>query len=134
MDLKVNSLGFQGKKEVLYGLNNAANAIHSYSVYRQPRLMQYGENKNLAKYEISAKAYLDMVTKDSGFAKSVSKFNAEELKIAKEHLEPYSIGTYNANPIEYFKEFIESVMHANNTNSVRGKHALEVLLEKLGSM
>lgn len=134
MDLKVNAVAFQGKKEILYGLNNAANAVHSYSVYRQPRLMKMGENKLVDKYETAAKAYLDMVTKDSSFVKCVSGFTDADLAAIKKYLKPYQIDLFKSNPLEYFKEFIESAMHKNNTNSVRGKHAVEVLLEKLGSM
>ena len=131
MDLKVNSLNFQGKKEILYGLNKAADAIHSYSVYTQPRLIQHGENKIIDKYEASAKAYLDMITKDKSFAENVAEFNNKNLKEIRNHLKAYDIGIHKENPMKYFREFIESVMQNNHTNTQKGKNALAVLLKKL---
>ena len=55
MDLKVNCVDFQGKQEILYGLKKAADNVHSYSVYMQPRLMRFGENPAIKKYDKSKK-------------------------------------------------------------------------------
>lgn len=130
MDMKINGLGFKGKNEILYGLNNAANATHSYSVYRQPRLMQYGENKNLVKYEAYARAYLDMAIMDSHFSECVEKFSSKDLDVAKKYLQPFTIGVHKENPMEYFKKFIESVTTKEHSNSKK-KNALTLLLTKL---
>lgn len=131
MNLKINAINFQGRNEVLYGLNNAANNIHSYSIYRQPRLMMRGENRNLDKYEATALAYLDMVTKDEFFVKTANKINLSELKDIAKNLKPVMTMSGKVSPIDYFREMIEQVMDKNGTNTPEGINALESLLEKL---
>ena len=131
MDLKANPVSFQGKKEILYGLKNAADSIHSYSLYRQSRLMQMCENKNLDKYESYARAYLDMVTIDEAFPESVKKFNKNDLKNIRTLLKPYEVQYSKINPMMYFKEFIESVMYKNGKKSADVADAIKTLIEKL---
>ena len=131
MDLKVSPVSFQGKKEILYGLKNAADSVHSYSLYKQSRLMQMGENKFLPKYEAYARAYLDMVTMDETFLDSVKKFSGKDLKSIKTLLKPFEVDYGKVNPMIYFKEFIETVISRNGKNSAEEKDAIKILVEKL---
>lgn len=128
MDLKVNCVDFQGKQEILYGLKKAADNVHSYSVYMQPRLMRFGENPAIKKYETFANAYLDMVTMDSEFANAVKNFSKKDLKSVREYLKPLE---NNVRPIEYFQEFIQDVMRKNHTKTAENKSALQILLDKI---
>ena len=128
MDLKITSTNFQGKKEILYGLTKAADNVHSYSMYNQPRLLRFGENKKSELYKIAAKTYLDMVTKDSEFVKTINSVTQKELIHIKSFLETQSNGV---KPFEHFKILLNDVMNRNGFNSATKKNAERTLLEKL---
>ena len=128
MDLRINELGFQGKKEILYGLTKAADNIQSYSLHNQPRILRLGENRNLSKYQTAAIAYLDMVTKDSEFVQTVQKLNAKDLFSIREILKPIE---NIVKPLEYFKQFLNDTMKRNGENSASKRNAVKILMEKL---
>lgn len=131
MDLNISRTNFCGKKEILYGLKQASESIHLYSLYQQPRVMRLGENRNVPKLEVSAKAYLDMVTKDESFVEAVKNFSKSELAATKKSLAMIDDGYDKCNPMSYFIDFINEVMSKNKTNSKEGKLALKTLIKKL---
>ena len=131
MDLSISNTSFGGKKEVLYGISKAANNVHSFGVYQQPRLMRFGENPNIAKYEAAARAYMDMFTKDDSFIKTVKNIDRKDLAAEREMLKEQGQTVSKYNPMPYFKEFLETTMQRNKTYTVEGKEAFEMLIEKL---
>jgi len=132
MDLKVNQVNFQGKREIMYGLTKAADNVHSYSVYQQPRLLKLGENKNAEKYEVAAKAYLDMVVNDREFESFVTYTDKKKLQnIFKQYLTPLEDGI---KPLEFFGTFLRDVMSKNLMFNQSIRDAEKYLIKRLSEL
>ena len=134
MDLRISGIGFQGKKEVLYGLTKAAQKAKDIEYYSQPAIaMRISKDKLQAEQNASMQAYLDMVLRDSEFKSVVKNSTDKDLSyikalLAKEQTE-HSI-------VEPMKKFSESINYLVNKNYFGKAHEsmtslVSELLQKL---
>jgi hypothetical protein len=115
MDLKINALNFQGKKEVLYGLQKAAKIAraseYSNKAYTMSR-MGMTKYEERAAYDASMKAYLDMALRDSEFKETTKKINLSELFELHEILKPEQTEHALVQPMNKFKSVADDVINS----------------------
>ena len=122
---KINSIGFSGKTEMLYAIEQAAKHTKS-AAYKADNTTEKMVER------ASAKAYLDMLTKDIEFVPYVVKsFNQVQLKSARDYLR--SAGDKNITKhVQNFREIMQLIMEENGTNKIGSKvNSAKILLDKL---
>lgn len=139
MDIKISGIGFQGKKEVLYGLTKAAKIARvseqTDKAYITSR-MAMTKYEEMAAYDASMKAYMDMVIKDSGFKSVAKNANDKDLSVIKEILAPKQTEHGLVEPIKKFSETLNTVINNNYKSKAKTKAMCSVadeLLQKLKS-
>ena len=136
MNLKVNSVNFTGKKEVLYAINKAARSARDYEYYNQPaiasRLTTTMQLKQTAQ-DAYIQAYLDMAIRDSEFKSVVKNATKAELYPIKELLSPQMTEHSLVEPMKKFSEAIDDVVTDNYCGKAQAllKSYVRELLQKL---
>ena len=116
MDLRINGIGFQGKKEILYGLTKAAKYAREYETNQTAYL---ASRIQMRKYEEQAlkkgamNAYLDMVTRDGDFFNTAKNIQKQDLKPIKKLLAPFQTEHGIVKPMRIFESIINDVLKAS---------------------
>ena len=135
MDIKVNSIGFRGKKEVLYGLKKAAERAKNIEYYNQPSIvsrMNSGAQSYTTAQKGAMQAYLDMALHDEAFEKTIQEMNISEFYSLQALLQPEVTEHSCVRPFNKFKQVITETLndfHGNKKASV--KASVEKLLKDL---
>ena len=119
MDLKINGIGFQGKKEVLYGLTKAAQNAREYE-YTKCYSRMNGLNKFNERivHDASIKAYLDMATHDSSFLSTLSEATTADLYPIKQILKPGRTQHMLIEPFNKFSEELKNTLNSVYSNKI----------------
>lgn len=107
MNLTINNIGFEGKKEVLYALKNAANAAKQAEWHRASSFGPRPINKSglVKERKEVLQAYMDMAVYDDAFDKVINELPMEkEGKELKEILKPQQLQWGEINPLQLFKD------------------------------
>ena len=132
MDLKISSVGFQGKKEVLYALTKAAQKSKDIEYYNQLAIasrITTGQIKSQAVNEASMKAYMDMAVRDSEFKNVVKKATDKDLSYIKALLAKEQTEHSIVEPMKKFSEAINDVV--NNNYGGKAKEFVNSLVNEL---
>ena len=120
MDLKINSVSFQGKKEVLYALTKAAQKSKDFEYYNQPAIASRIPTDRLhAAQNAAICAYLDMALRDSEFKSVVVKAKDKDLSYIKELLATEKTEHSIVEPMKKFSSSINSVVTDNYGGKTR---------------
>ena len=134
MDLRINGIGFQGKKEILYGLKKAAQNAREYETNQTAYL---ASRIQMRKYEEQAykkgtiNAYLDMVVRDVNFAYVIENIHGKDLKPIKRMLAPFQTEHGTVEPMKTFSPAYENAIDNSYWKSF--KILTNELLSKLKS-
>ena len=132
MDLKINGIGFQGKKEILYGLTKAAQNAREYettqTAYIASRIqMRRGDEQAYKKGAINA--YLDMVVRDVNFANVIENVHGKDLKPIKRMLAPFQTEHGTVEPMKAFSSAYESAI--DNSYWIKINESFKILTNEL---
>ena len=134
MNIKVNSINFTGKKEVLYALTKAAQKAKDIEYYNQPSVAPCNIKSKIelqAIKEASMKAYLDMAFRDEAFEKTVREMKIPDLYYMHVLLMPEQTKSYNIIPMNRFKQAAQSVIDTIGLSKISIQRTLEDLYKKL---
>ena len=132
MDLKVNSVNFNGKKEVLYGLTKAAQKAKDFEYYNQPAIVSRlttSIQQMQASQNASMRAYLDMAIRDSDFKKVVKDVENKDLYQIRALLAPEKTEHTLVEPMKKFTEVINDVV--NNNYGGKAKESINSFVKEL---
>ena len=113
MDLKINGIGFQGKREILYGLTKAAQNAREYETNQTAYIasrIQMRKTEEQAYKKGAINAYLDMVVRDVNFAYEIKNVHGKDLKPIKKMLAPFQTEHGTVEPMKTFSSAYESVI------------------------
>ena len=136
MDLRINGIGFKGKKEILYGLKKAAQNAREYETNQTAYL---ASRIQMRKYEEQAykkgmmNAYLDMATNDLDYIKVVKNPPVKDLKLIKKILAPFQTEHGTVEPMKIFTSAINDVVNASYRPESDVISSTKELLSKLKS-
>ena len=136
MDLKINGIGFQGKKEILYGLTKAAQNAREYETNQTAYLasrIQMRKSEEQAYKKGMMNAYFDMATHDLDYIKVVKNPPAKDLKLIKKILAPFQTEHGTVEPMKIFTSAINDVVNASYTSKSVIRTLTAELLSKLKS-
>lgn len=136
MDLKINGVGFQGKKEILYGLTKAAQNAREYETNQTAYLasrIQMRKSEEQAYKKGMMNAYFDMATNDLDYIKVVKNPPAKDLKLIKKILAPFQTEHGTVEPMKIFTSTINDVVNASYTSKSVIRTLTAELLSKLKS-
>ena len=126
MDLKVNAISFQGKREILYGLTKAAQNAREYETNQTAYLasrIQMKKYEEQAYKKASINAYLDMVIHDINFASVVKDIRGKDIRQIKKILAPFQTEHGTVEPLKIFSSAIDNIVG----NSYFGKAYYELI-------
>lgn len=136
MDLKINGVGFQGKKEILYGLKKAAQSAREYETNQTAYLasrIQMRKPEEQA-YKIGKmNAYFDMITDDLDIIKVAKNAKGKDLKPIKKILAPFQTEHGTVEPMKIFEKVINDVVNASYRPESDVISSVKELLSKLKS-
>ncbi len=135
MDIKINSVSFTGKNEVLYALNKAAqNAKHfAYdSQFDITANMTIRKQIVEAKQNASMKAYLDMALRDESFIKTINELKPSELSDLRNLLQPIQTQHSLVNPMGKYKSVMQEVLEHFGRKKASVEVAVSQLCKELG--
>ena len=136
MDLRINGIGFQGKKEILYGLTKAAQNAREYETNQTAYLasrIQMRKAEEQAYKKGMMNAYFDMATNDLDYIKVVKNPPAKDLKLIKKILAPFQTEHGTVEPMKIFTSTINDVVNASYTSKSVIRTLTAELLSKLKS-
>jgi len=136
MDLRINGIGFQGKKEILYGLTKAAQNAREYETNQTAYLasrIQMRKSEEQAYKKGMMNAYFDMATHDLDYIKVVKNPPAKDLKLIKKILAPFQTEHGTVEPMKIFTSTINDVVNASYTSKSVIRTLTAELLSKLKS-
>ena len=136
MDLRINGIGFQGKKEILYGLTKAAQNAREYETNQTAYLasrIQMRKSEEQAYKKGMMNAYFDMATHDLDYIKVVKNPPAKDLKLIKKILAPFQTEHGTVEPMKIFTSTINDVVNASHTSKSVIRTLTAELLSKLKS-
>ncbi len=136
MDLRINGIGFQGKKEVIYGLTKAAQNAREYETNQTAYLasrIQMRKSEEQAYKKGMMNAYFDMATHDLDYIKVVKNPPAKDLKLIKKILAPFQTEHGTVEPMKIFTSAINDVVNASHTSKSVIRTLTAELLSKLKS-
>ena len=113
MDLKVNGISFQGKREILYGLTKAAQNAREYEINQTAYLasrIQLKRGEEQAYKKASINAYLDMVIHDNNFANVVKDVRGKDLIPIKKILAPFQTEHGTVEPMKIFSSALDNIV------------------------
>lgn len=126
MDLKVSSVNFNGKREILYGLNKASRMAQTIEFGRVA--YKGGRVNDYLVFNASMRAYLDMVTKDDLFFNSTRTLSQKDLQPIKDNLQEFKTQHGTIRPFGVFKDALEDVIKKERKNSEKKVTAAQELL------
>lgn len=106
MNLSINNTAFNGKKEVIYGLKNAAREARSAELFRSSSFGPRPINKeSLVKERKEVlQAYMDMAVYDDAFEKTLEELPyLEDGKAIKATIKPEKVQWGEINPLHLFE-------------------------------
>lgn len=133
MNIKVNSVNFTGKKEVLYALTKAAQKAKDFEYYNQPSVasrMTLNKNIMQASQDASMQAYLDMVLRDYEFKSVVKNATPVELAYIQGLLKPERTEHGLVEPMKKFSKAFEDAV-TNNYGGIAKESAMSYVSELL---
>jgi hypothetical protein len=136
MDLRINGIGFQGKKEILYGLTKSAQNAREYETNQAAYLasrIQMRKSEEQAYKKGMMNAYFDMATHDLDYIKVVKNPPAKDLKLIKKILAPFQTEHGTVEPMKIFTSTINDVVNASHTSKSVIRTLTAELLSKLKS-
>ena len=136
MDLKINGIGFQGKKEILYGLTKAAQNAREYETNQTAYIasrIQMRKPEEQAYKKGMMNAYFDMAINDLDYVKVVKNPPAKDLKLIKKILAPFQTEHGTVEPMKIFTSTINDVVNASYTSKSVIRTLTAELLSKLKS-
>ena len=113
MDLRINGVGFQGKREILYGLTKAAQNAREYETNQTAYIasrIQMRKTEEQAYKKGAINAYLDMVVRDANFAYEIKNVHGKDLKPIKKMLAPFQTEHGIVEPMKTFSSAYENVI------------------------
>ena len=116
MDLRINGIGFQGKKEILYGLTKAAQNAREYETNQTAYLasrIQMRKSEEQAYKKGMMNAYFDMVVRDVNFANVIENVHGKDLKPIKRMLAPFQTEHGVVEPMKTFSSAFESAIDSS---------------------
>jgi len=134
MDLKISGIGFQGKKEILYGLTKTAQKAKDFEYYSQPAIaarLSVSLHDKQAALDASMKAYLDMVLRDEAFIKTIQEIKPSELYVLHELLQPEQTQHSLVRPANKFKPIMNEVLSSVGRMSSSLREAVAKLYKEL---
>ena len=136
MDLRINGIGFQGKKEILYGLTKAAESAREYEINQTAYLasrIQMRKTEEQAYKKGKMNAYLDAVTNDLDYIKVVKNPPKKDLTLIKNILAPFQTEHGTVEPMKVFTQVINDVVKSSYASKSIIRTLTEELLSKLKS-
>lgn len=130
MDIKVSSVNFSGKREILYGLKKASQLAQSMEFGRTTAYRGGAINEHLV-FNAAMNAYLDMATKDDVFFNVVRNLTKKDLDPIKDNLKEFTTQHGTLKPFGVFKDALENVVKKERGNAETKKTAAEELLKLL---
>ncbi len=134
MDIKVNGIGFQGHKEVVYALTKAAQKAKDFEYYSQPAVasrLNVGKQLMQEKLNASMNAYLDMALRDEAFEKTIQEMKISELYLLHVYLLPEKTQYALVEPMKKFKSAMHEAMKGLGRTKVNVKDAVSNLYKSL---
>lgn len=132
MDLKVNGVGFQGKKEVIYALTKAAQKAKDFEYYNQPAIAaRMTTDKFQTSLDASMQAYLDMALRDETFITTVKEMKPSELYYLHNLLQPERTQHSIVKPMDTFRRVANGVASNIGRGKILIQEALDDLFSKL---
>ena len=114
MNLTTNSINFNGKKEVLYGLKKAAQEARNIETNRALSQGPRGINKTeeIAQNKAAMNAYLDMTINDDAFIKTASDIAnyKQQVSSVRNILRESNIQSKVIKPFETFSQAISNII------------------------
>ena len=133
MDIKINGIGFHGKKEVIYGLTKAAQKAKDIEYYSQPVIAsKMTTDKLIAGQEASMNAYMDMALRDESFEKTVHDLKLSELYYLVAVLKPEQTQYSVVRPMNKFKQSIALILGTIGKARSKVEPAVDELYKQLG--
>ena len=132
MDLKVSEIGFQGKREILYGLTKAAQSAKEYETNQTAYIasrIQMNKLEEQAYKKGTMNAYLDMVVRDSNFANLIENVHGKDLKPIKRMLAPFETEHGTIEPMKTFSSAFENAI--DNSYWIKINESFKVLANVL---
>lgn len=116
MNISVNSVNFNGKREVLYGLSMAAKETRNAEMFKVlmqgPRPMNRHTEARTS--EALSKAYLVMSAYDDSFYSTIKNISEDECQNLKADLKPEILQYGAINPLESFKKVLAECLVKHN--------------------
>lgn len=133
MNLSVNNVSFNGKKEVLYGIKNAAKSAYEAEISRSYAFGPRPEHREgmIAKSMGKLEAYADMAVKDDAFVSTIKEAGENKTLMADlgKTLVPVRKNYGEISPINVFKKAMTEA--AEKTQSEHIKAACSGFLNNL---
>ena len=137
MLVRVDAVGFEGKKEILYGLTKAAQQAKDIEYYSQPSLGGRLSSKAsiITAKNASMKAYLDMAINDGEFKNVVSSVSERDMSYIKALLVSEKTEHSFVEPMKRFAEKINEVLNEKYSSKARESMSFYInqLLQKIKS-
>ena len=135
MNLSVNNVSFNGKKEVLYGIKNAAKSAYEAEISRSYAFGPRPEHREgmIAKSMGKLEAYADMAVKDDAFVSTIKEAGENKTLMADlgKTLVPVRKNYGEISPINVFKKAMTEAAENTSDNSIIS--ACQDFLGKLNS-
>ena len=132
MDLKVSGIGFQGKREILYGLTKAAQSAREYETNQTAYIasrIQMNKYEEQAYKKGTINAYLDMVVRDCSFANVIENIHGKDLKPIKRMLAPFETEHGIVEPMKTFSSAFENAI--DNSYWIKINESFKILTKEL---
>ncbi len=132
MDLKVSGIGFQGKREILYGLTKAAQNARDYELNQTAYIasrIQMNKYEEQAYKKGTINAYLDMVVRDCSFANVIENIHGKDLKPIKRMLAPFETEHGIVEPMKTFSPAYKNAI--NNSYWIKINESFKTLTKEL---
>ena len=132
MDLRISGIGFQGKKEILYGLTKAAQNAKEYETNQKAYLasrIQMRKFEEQAYKKGAINAYLDMVVRDINFANVIENVHGKDLTPIKRLLTPFQTEHGTVEPMKTFSSAYKNAI--DNSYWIKINESFKILTNEL---
>ncbi len=127
----MNSISFQGKKEILHGLSKAAECAKAAEYCRAASFGPRPCDRSVLEMtnKTSMGNFLDMVCYDKGFIDTMKNLKIDEIKDIANMLRPEKVQYGEINPLKIFKDVLLRMCKAYKKNEA--KPAINQLLNEI---
>ncbi len=130
MDLRINNINFNGKKEIIYGFRKAANISRQIELYKNASVSP-SKNAEINELLATRYAYTDMYIHDSEFINTANgSLTEKEINTLRQTLKPE---TNEHGTVEPFKSMYDNAIYVSGKErtSTEVKKAIEKLFSLL---